>query len=232
MRDGEILKDIQRCMKPDALFDLMVEYFNGQGFNGVVYVAPESAVGPYVLHERGMPKDWMERYRAQGLNRVDPIPGMAFQLGHPERLDALLKKLTNLSEGEREFIAAFKRSGISNGLAVPTFGPFGRPALIGLCECAHPDLLDQIDVPLVAAVAQQVHIRMELLQIKKPPPGLSPREREILGWLAKGKSQTDIAAILDIKAPTVATHVRRLYHKLGAHDRTKAVLIGKARHLV
>lgn len=232
MRDPNILKVIQNAQSPDDLFNVLVEYFNGQGFAGIGYVAPEGAIGEYTLRERGLPREWITRYREQSLDRFDPIPGMTFRLGHPERVDAVIRQMTGLTREEQAFIAAFKASGLGDVLAVPTYGPFGRPGFIGLGGCAHPALIDEIDISLVSAVAQQFHTRMELLQIDEPPPGLSPREREILKWLAKGKSQADIATILGIAPPTVATHIKRLYHKLGVQDRISAVAKAMARHLI
>lgn len=212
------------------LFELTCDYFRGQGFGSVCYVAPEGAAGPYTLMERGMPAEWIARYRALELHRHDPIPGVAFRLGHPERFDEILRSLPSLNPDEQAYMEAFKTSGMTNGLLVPTYGPFGRPALIGLTDIAHPNLLDEIDIPLAGAVAQQIHTRMELLQIKEPVAGLSPKEREILGWLAKGKSAADIATITGSKPPTVATHIKRIYAKLQVHDRVNCVAKAMARH--
>lgn len=190
------------------------------------------ATGPYLLMEEGMPAPWTARYRQQQLHRYDPIPGAIFRLGRPERLDILLGSLTGLSADEQAYIQAFETSGLTNGLLVPAYGPCGRPGLIGLAQIAHPDLLDEIDVPLVSAVAQQFHNRMELLQIREPNPVLSPREREILKWLVQGKSNTDIAAILGLAVPTVVTHIQRIYAKLRVHDRVSCVAMALARHYV
>jgi len=54
---------------------------------------------------------------------------------------------------------------------------------------------------------------------------LSPREREILKWVAAGKTNPDIATILGIGMPTVATHLKRIFAKLSVHDRVSAVLM-------
>ena len=179
-----------------------------------------------------MPAEWMARYRDLALHRFDPIPGMAFRLGHAERLDDLIKNLFNLNADEQAFIEAYKASGLTNGLAIPAFGPYGRPGFIGLAQIAHPRLLEQIDIPLAAAVAQQFHTRMELLQIEEPVPGLSPREREILSWLVKGKSNPDIATIVGIAGPTVATHIQRIYGKLSVNDRVNCTAKALARHYI
>jgi DNA-binding NarL/FixJ family response regulator len=51
---------------------------------------------------------------------------------------------------------------------------------------------------------------------------LSPREREILGLLASGKTQREIAALV-LSPKTVATHIQHLLSKLGVHSRAQAV---------
>jgi DNA-binding NarL/FixJ family response regulator len=56
---------------------------------------------------------------------------------------------------------------------------------------------------------------------------LSPREHEVLDYLARGYLYKEIAAELAISYDTVHTYVRRIYEKLQVHSRTEAV----AKHL-
>jgi DNA-binding NarL/FixJ family response regulator len=56
-----------------------------------------------------------------------------------------------------------------------------------------------------------------------PAPRLSPREQEVLNLIAKGFSYTEIAGLLGLTAPTVATHTRGIYRKLDVHSRGEAV---------
>jgi DNA-binding NarL/FixJ family response regulator len=56
-------------------------------------------------------------------------------------------------------------------------------------------------------------------------PALSAREREILGMLANGMSNPEIAAKLFISPETVRTHVRNAMTKLEADTRTQAVAL-------
>jgi DNA-binding NarL/FixJ family response regulator len=53
---------------------------------------------------------------------------------------------------------------------------------------------------------------------------LSPREIEVLKWIAEGKSNKEIAALLFISEGTVKTHVLSIHEKLGVGDRTEAVV--------
>ena len=62
--------------------------------------------------------------------------------------------------------------------------------------------------------------------------GLSPREREILGLLAEGRTQGQIAGELVISSKTVATHIQHILSKLGVNTRAQAVAMAFRRGLV
>ncbi len=53
---------------------------------------------------------------------------------------------------------------------------------------------------------------------------LSTREREILGLIAAGKTNPQIAAQLIIGAGTVKTHTLNIYRKLEVANRTQAIV--------
>ena len=53
--------------------------------------------------------------------------------------------------------------------------------------------------------------------------GLTPREREVMGLLAVGHAQREIAAELHLSSATVGKHVERILKKLGVHSRAEAV---------
>lgn len=55
---------------------------------------------------------------------------------------------------------------------------------------------------------------------------LTDREREIVGWVATGLSNQEIAGRLHLSPDTVRTHVSRSMLKLGARDRAQLVVIG------
>lgn len=54
---------------------------------------------------------------------------------------------------------------------------------------------------------------------------LSARECEVLQWLAQGKSNGEIALLLDIRPTTVKKHLANLYAKLGVENRHAAALL-------
>jgi DNA-binding NarL/FixJ family response regulator len=64
----------------------------------------------------------------------------------------------------------------------------------------------------------------------RPPPRspahelLTAREREVLGHVAAGLANDEIAELLTISPATAKTHVSRIFTKLGARDRTQLVV--------
>jgi DNA-binding CsgD family transcriptional regulator len=55
--------------------------------------------------------------------------------------------------------------------------------------------------------------------------GLSPRETEVLAWVAQGKTNPEIGSILGMSGRTVGKHLERIYQKLGVETRTAAAAV-------
>jgi DNA-binding NarL/FixJ family response regulator len=86
------------------------------------------------------------------------------------------------------------------------------------------ELLDAIAARLERA-QQQSGFKADF---KSPAPlerlGLSPREAEILLWVAQGKTNFEAGIILTISAATVKKHLEHIYEKLGVEGRTAATV--------
>jgi two-component system, NarL family, nitrate/nitrite response regulator NarL len=77
------------------------------------------------------------------------------------------------------------------------------------------------------------YLPLELISAQsQPQPALrngqlSDKEMEVLTYLAEGKANKEIANELDLAEPTVKMHVTAICRKLGAHNRTHAVVLAR-----
>ena len=61
--------------------------------------------------------------------------------------------------------------------------------------------------------------------VRQPDVPLTPRETEVLSWLAKGKTNRDIAEILGMSHRTVNKHLEHIFEKLSVETRSAATAI-------
>jgi DNA-binding NarL/FixJ family response regulator len=95
-----------------------------------------------------------------------------------------------------------------------------------------------IDPPALAAAIRAVHAGHVLMNADvarmlaagsgggpaTPEGQLTPRERAVLAEIARGRSNREIARVLNVAEKTVKTHVSAILTKLGVADRTQAAL--------
>jgi len=63
------------------------------------------------------------------------------------------------------------------------------------------------------------------MQLRLADAALTPREAEVLSWLAKGKTNRDIADILGMSPRTVNKHLEHVFEKLGVETRAAAAAL-------
>ena len=61
---------------------------------------------------------------------------------------------------------------------------------------------------------------------------LTEREMSVIRLLAEGKTNKEIANVLDLSEKTVKNHVRNIFHKLHAYDRTHAAMLALRKGLI
>jgi DNA-binding NarL/FixJ family response regulator len=79
--------------------------------------------------------------------------------------------------------------------------------------------------PISPVIARQLLLRLapEPASAAGGPALLSPQERQVLGYSAKGFSFEEIARMLGVSRHTVMTYVKRSYRKLQVHSKTEAI---------
>ncbi|UOA31055.1 HTH-type quorum sensing-dependent transcriptional regulator RpaR [Sulfitobacter sp. DSM 110093] len=133
-----------------------------------------------------------------------------------------------LTRSETLYMEGLLRRHPNGGVSLKVHGPGGDSAVVGLGFAAKQARLSPSALYKLLCAAQIAHLRYCVLAESQSPRnfGLSPREVEVLEWIATGKSNGVIAEILGISPHTVDTIVRRIFSKLDVNDRTTAAIRG------
>lgn len=228
---------IEKCAsihEPANLWPLVLEFSRRSGVCTLNYQHFNTFGGAHVqILTHGYPDGWAEDYIEKARYRDDPIPELAAQLDRPF-LWSQVGSLTAISTEQKTYLEELRRWHVGDGLAIQVYGPGLRNGYIGLgfAKDAAP-----IDSPIILGLqvaAQAAHQRYCEMSLNHQGPryDLSKREREVLAWIARGKSNAMISDILNISPHTVDTHLRRVYDKLGVTDRTSAAIIGLGSNLI
>jgi len=173
------------------------------------------------------PLEWPAQYQKNDFVRHDPGPLLARLTAKPFTFREALA-YRKLTDKQIEFKNWLSGLGIHDGLVVPIHYPGGDFGLTGIiADHLMESTEENLALHLASAYAHQ-HCRdigsdvTEASSVKAP---LTAREIECLRWVVKGKSDTDIGAILEISPTTVHFHIERVKKKLGVKTRTQAAAL-------
>ena len=153
-----------------------------------------------------------------GVNGVDALPG--FRTASPAARVLML----TVSEDEHDLAAALR--GGACGYLLKTMDSEMLAAAILRTMAGHSVVSPEMTSKLVSAFQSS--------RVEGPPPppavdqdpihSLSPREREILGHIARGASNKEVARDLGIAETTVKIHVQHILRKLNLSSRVQAAV--------
>lgn len=228
VRAMHIVTDLQEVL------DLCTVYFQRMGakLSSYHHLPPLGArdyTPTITVYASGFPDAWVRRYMEEKFYQIDPIPRHAIsQSEHFWWSEA--RSFSDLTAEELRYLDILEEQGLGDGIAIPVFGPNSRNGYVGVGFGA-----EQVDVPplivsRIVSAAQIGHQRLckLLCDRSKEDVLLSDREREILTWIVRGKSNSVIADIVGISNHTVDTYLKRIYAKLDVSSRVMAALRGVA----
>lgn len=112
---------------------------------------------------------------------------------------------------------------LHNGFVVPVHGHVAGPAWVSFGSRSRKTIPDKTEIHLMALY---LFDRIACLRgVCGRAAGLTSREREVLTWIAAGKTAWEIGEILGIAKRTVDEHSRTAALKLGAVNRVQAIVV-------
>jgi LuxR family quorum sensing-dependent transcriptional regulator len=186
---------------------------------------PQPEDGPWhreILYD-GWPSEWLERYNSLGHFSHDPCARCSRHAHHPFLWSDLPRE--QMSKQQLLVMDEAKEFGLMDGMCVPIHLPLGAPAVV----TAAGDRIEVVreELPILEMMCVQAFRAIRRLRegnSKTPKGKLTAREREVLTWIALGKSAEDIACILAISRHTVERHLKNIREKLFATNTVHAVM--------
>jgi LuxR family transcriptional regulator, quorum-sensing system regulator CinR len=169
------------------------------------------------------PASWIKRYLQMGYVDIDPVVREGFLRTLPFDWGEL--KIQGAAEAS--FLADALAHGIGpRGFSIPVQSKHGHRALFSISfsrsEKAWLDFLKSAQ-PALIEIANRVHRRVIDEVFGEDRPHLTPRERECLRWIARGKDTSAIAVILDISPHTARYYLKSARYKLDSVTSAQAV---------
>jgi LuxR family transcriptional regulator, quorum-sensing system regulator SolR len=220
---------MERAQGPKELRVEMQKFARQMGFEHYTYalVVNTPALKPQQYIINGFPQKWLERYLAKGYFKVDPV------IGHAERstLPAIWSDEIFHDGKSEEFWAEAYAYGLQAGL---TFAVHEQSGLTGIFSLARDQALELKTTDLAALVgraqmfASLLHQAVTRIAVPSMLPeqagSLTARERECIKWAAEGKTAWEIGQILNITERTAVFHLNNVTQKLGAANKTQAIV--------
>jgi LuxR family transcriptional regulator/LuxR family quorum-sensing system transcriptional regulator CciR len=213
------------------LWDLLTAFLRERDVPKVMYhhLPPVGAPDENILRiaNEGYPEKLQAYYLSQRNAGDAPVANYAQQHVEPVYWDEVAK-LKPVNQSQRDYLTTLHDAGLVDGVGFQVFGPNSRNGFVALWLKPGVKRLDPVDLRNIVLAGQSAHLHYcsLLLPTLGDPPVLSKRESEVLGWVARGKSNATIGDILGISAHTVDAHLRKIYLKLGVFDRITAALRG------
>jgi DNA-binding CsgD family transcriptional regulator len=183
------------------------------------------------LFDRGPGRAFTERDR-RVLDLLQPHLGRLWRTARTRRqLRAALEGLESGSEQDERAVLLVGPGGLIE-LASPAAGRMLRDYFGEVQHGEVPaELLDWLESGSSRLVRRRGEQRLTisrtgrtlLFEEARDELGLTARERQVLAWVARGKTNPEVAEILWVSPTTVRKHLENVYAKLGVHTRTAAV---------
>lgn len=229
----DFLEKSVQAATPEDLFNELAAAARHYGYDRIIFSImndsdlPEAAIGHGTFFN--YPSDWQKFYNEQRFDLIDPVLKCAATYDRAFTWAELEMNLP-LTDRQHVLFRLGEEAGLNNGIGIPIRGARGRLAGLGLAsserqDACHPNL------DMITALCNQFYIAYKRFYTRPDAHPdktvlLSAKETEVLKWLGAGKTDEEIAIILNISKNTVDTHVRHIFSKLEVHNRVAAVVRG------
>lgn len=168
------------------------------------------------------PEQWSNIYFQSGFLYDDPTVRKVLQ-SDPAFLWSDLVSASDMKPAEKLIMDRAKEFHLGNGFTVPLLSLDGQQAgfsFAGAYIDGSPTAKGAMALIASFAFGRALELRNSALRASVK---LTPREREVIAWIAGGKTDWEISVIMGVSEKAIMKHVHNIRTKLGAVNRAHAV---------
>jgi len=223
----DLIDEFDRLPTADQVMQRMSTALAKFGYSSFVISGmpePSQRIEPYILLN-GWPEGFSKLYIGKNYYPDDPVAALCRRSVDPfewseARYDAeRWPRAAEVMNSAADF-------GLKEGFIVPVVRGNGFQACVTMAgENPDFDPLAKRAIHLISLYAHAKAVALLGVYGRKPSSAiLTDRERDVMAWIAMGKSSWDISVILGISERTVNWFIARAIRKLDAANRTQAVV--------
>ncbi len=235
----EYIQKANRAKTDEELVSVFLETVKQHGYDRMTFCLfnDHNHIGVKAgAHQlRNYPQDWMAYYFSKDFASIDPVIRYSYQAKETFEWKDIAYNMGGMTAEQQSILDMGAEAGLNNGLCAPLWSG-GNFAGIGLASQERTDAT-HADLDLITAYCNHFYLAYQRLHAHKGPSDtkdanilLTSKEREVLLWVARGKTDGDIGDIMGISDHGVGFHLRNIYKKLDANSRilavTKAICLG------
>ncbi|RJT23711.1 LuxR family transcriptional regulator [Mesorhizobium waimense] len=228
---GRFLDRTNGVAQSEQLFDLLSAFALNFDCRWVAYGSITSnqkclepvRCNPAVL--LNFPEEWQERSFEMGYDRIDPIVKTCRTRPDAFRWSEVYNDVST-TEDERRVFDEAATFGLRSGISVPLHGPDRGFSIMSFAQVWNGELHNRT-ITYLQLAALHFHLKVTESAVSSDTenePDLSPREKECILWIARGKSSWEIGRIVGISSDTVNFHVKNVLRKMDTPNRTAAAI--------
>jgi DNA-binding CsgD family transcriptional regulator len=206
------------------IFDRFSQVMHNYGYDKVSYGCatdcPSLGLQKRHGHISNFDAGWLKHYAENSLSEIDPVHVHALK----KRTPAYWSKCEqNAPTNAIQLMRNAADVGLKSGVIIPLSEGLREVSMVSLARNEKPEEETYETLAAVNLLSGYFYQGYKSFLKKPVPVELSSREYEVLNWAAGGKTDAEIAVIVNISAPTVRYHWNNIFKKLDAYNRVYAV---------
>lgn len=233
----QFLKEMNAEKSIEKSFEILAKACATAGLDRLVYslITPHDTINMKAGHAivGNYPEDWMEYYNKKRYEQVDPVIKYIKQSEGMFKWDDLEKLNIIKSQKEKILMNEATEAGLYSGLGLSLKNYHGEIVGMGFASSDKNVTLDKPTQQFIMLVAKQFDLNFKEICLnkkhkknisEKQSDTLTQKQKDVLCWIAKDKTYSEIALIMNISENTVLYHTKEIFKRLNVNSQMSAVL--------